>query len=158
MMRTRADRGLDDPSFPTLQDWTARFDGYDRRHPRSAADNAMASFQTAVSTVTECYRRAGVDPDAIDWFAPSFIEPSQVMDMLAKQAHLRPTPGLHAFAAQFGHLTVSDFCVNLVYLMNQNVAEVGDLVMLFATGNFVTSAAVLIRIEKEVDLPFNVRL
>jgi 3-oxoacyl-[acyl-carrier-protein] synthase-3 len=30
--------------------------------------------------------------------------------------------------------------------------------MLFAAGNFVNSAAVLVRIEKEVDLPFNVRL
>jgi 3-oxoacyl-[acyl-carrier-protein] synthase-3 len=158
MMRTRVDRGLDDPAFPTLADWTARFDGYDRRHPGSAADNAMASFRTAVSTVTDCYRRAGVDPDEIDWFAPSFIEPSQVMDMLAKQAGLRPTPGLHSFTAQFGHLTVSDFCVNLVYLMNQKVAKVGDLVMLFATGNFVTSAAVLLRIEKEMTLPFNARL
>jgi 3-oxoacyl-[acyl-carrier-protein] synthase III len=69
---------------------------------------------------------------------------------------LRPTPGLHSFAARFGHLTVSDFCVNLVYLMNEKVAKVGDLVMLFAAGNFVNSAAVLIRIEKEVTLPFNV--
>jgi 3-oxoacyl-[acyl-carrier-protein] synthase III len=158
MMRTRTDRGLDDPSFPTLSDWTARFDGYNRRHPGSAADNAMASFRSAVSTVTECYRRANVDPDEIDWFAPSFIEPSQVMDMVAKQAQLRPTPGLHSFAAQFGHLTVSDFCVNLVYLMNKKIAKAGDLVMLFATGNFVTSAAVLLRIENEVTLPFSVRL
>ena len=52
---------------------------------------------------------------------------------------------------------MSDFCVNLVYLMNKKVAKVGDLVMLFAAGNFVNSAAVLIRIEKEVTLPFNVR-
>jgi 3-oxoacyl-[acyl-carrier-protein] synthase III len=156
MMRTREDRGLDDPSFPKLMDWVARSEEYDRRHPGSAADNAMASFQTAVSTVTECYLRAGVDPDEIDWFAPSFIEPSQVMDMLAKQAGLRSTPGLHSFASRFGHVTVSDFCVNLVYLMNKKIAKVGDLVMLFATGNFVTSAAVLIRIEKEVTLPFNV--
>jgi 3-oxoacyl-[acyl-carrier-protein] synthase-3 len=42
--------------------------------------------------------------------------------------------------------------------MNQKVAKAGDLVMLFATGNFVTSAAVLLRIEKEVTLPFNVAL
>ena len=118
----------------------------------------MASFQTAIDVVIECYQRVELDPDEIDWFAPSFIEPSHVMDVLAKQARLRPTPGLHTFAAQFGHLTVSDFCVNLVYLMNQKVAKAGDLVMLFATGNFVTSAAVLLRIEKEVTLPFNVAL
>jgi 3-oxoacyl-[acyl-carrier-protein] synthase-3 len=158
MMRGRPDRGLDDPSFPSLTEWVARFEEYERRHPGSAADNAMASFQIAISTITECYQRAGVDPDVIDWFAPSFIEPSQVTDMLAKQALLRPTPGLHSFAAQFGHLTVSDFCVNLMYLMNKKIAKVGDLVMLFAAGNFVNSAAVLVRIEKEVDLPFNVRL
>jgi 3-oxoacyl-[acyl-carrier-protein] synthase-3 len=156
MMRTREDRGLDDPSFPRLTDWTARYEDYDRRRPGSAADNAMASFQTAVSTVTECYQRAGLDADEIDWFAPSFIEPSHVMDVLAKQAGLRPTPGLHSFAGRFGHVTVSDFCVNLIYLMNKKIAKVGDLVMLFATGNFVTSAAVLIRIEKELTLPFNV--
>jgi 3-oxoacyl-[acyl-carrier-protein] synthase-3 len=158
MMRSTADHGLDDPTFPRLADWIARFEQYEQRHPGSAADNAMASFQIAVATVTDCYQRAGVDPDEIDWFAPSFIEPSQVMDMLAKQALLRPTPGLHSFAARLGHLTVSDFCVNLGYLMNQKVAKVGDLVMLFATGNFVTSVAVLIRIEEEVTLPFNVRV
>jgi 3-oxoacyl-[acyl-carrier-protein] synthase III len=158
MMRGRADRGLDDPSFPALADWIARFEGYDRRHPGSAAQIAMASFESAVGTVTDCYQRIGLDADEIDWFAPSFIEPSHVTDMLAKHALLRPTPGLHAFAAQFGHLTVSDFCVNLAYLMNNKIAKVGDLVMLFAAGNFVNSAAVLIRIEKEVDLPFDVPL
>jgi 3-oxoacyl-[acyl-carrier-protein] synthase III len=68
---------------------------------------------------------------------------------------MRPTPGLHSFAAQFGHLTVSDFCVNLAYLMNEKIAKVGDLVMLFAAGNFVNSAAVLVRIEKEATLPLN---
>jgi 3-oxoacyl-[acyl-carrier-protein] synthase III len=156
MMRGRADRGLDDPSFPGLAEWIARFEDYDRRHPGSAPQHAMASFQSAVGTVTECYERVGVDPDEIDWFAPSFIEPSQVTDMLAKQSSLRSTPGLHEFAARFGHLTVSDFCVNLLYLMNEKVARVGDLVMLFAAGNFVNSAAVLIRIEKEAALPFNV--
>ncbi len=56
MMRGRADLGIDDPSFPALADWIARFEAYDRRHPGSAAHNAMASFQTAVGTVTECYR------------------------------------------------------------------------------------------------------
>jgi 3-oxoacyl-[acyl-carrier-protein] synthase-3 len=156
MMRSRADRGIDDASFPALADWIARFEAYDESHPGAAAQNAMASFQSAIDTVTECYERIGLDPDEIDWFAPSFIEPSQVTDMLAKHALLRPTPGLHSFAAQFGHLTVSDFCVNLGYLMNNKIAKVGDLVMLFAAGNFVNSAAVLIRIEKEVDLPFNV--
>jgi 3-oxoacyl-[acyl-carrier-protein] synthase III len=155
MMRSRADHGIDDPSFPALTDWVARFEGYDRRHPGSAEHNAMASFHSAVSAITECYQRVGLDPDEIDWFAPSFIEPSHVTDMLAKQSLLRPTPGLHSFAARFGHLTVSDFCVNLVYLMNKKIAKVGDLVMLFAAGNFVNSAAVLIRIEKEVTLPFN---
>jgi 3-oxoacyl-[acyl-carrier-protein] synthase III len=158
MMRSRTDRGIDDPSFPALTDWVARFEAYDRRHPGSAQYNAMASFHCAVSAVTECYQRIGLDPDRIDWFAPSFIEPSHVTDMLAKQALLRPTPGLHSFAARFGHLTVSDFCVNLVYLMNKKIAKVGDLVMLFAAGNFVNSAAVLIRIEKEVTLPFNLPL
>jgi len=156
MMRGRADRGVDDPSFPALADWIARFEGYDRRHPGAAAQNAMASFQCAIDTVTDCYQRIGLDADDIDWFAPSFIEPSHVTDMLAKHALLRPTPGLHEFAAQFGHLTVSDFCVNLAYLLNNKIAKVGDLVMLFAAGNFVNSAAVLIRIEKEVDLPFDV--
>lgn len=156
MMRGRADLGIDDPSFPALADWIARFKAYERRHPGSAAHNAMASFQTAVGTVTECYERIGLDPDEIDWWAPSFIEPSAVTDTLAKESGLRPTPGLHSFAARFGHLTVSDFCVNLVYLMNENIAKVGDLVMLFAAGNFVNSAAVLIRIEEEVTLPFNV--
>jgi 3-oxoacyl-[acyl-carrier-protein] synthase III len=78
--------------------------------------------------------------------------------VLAKQARLRPVPGLHSFAARFGHLTVSDFCVNLVYLMNQKVAKVGDLVLLYSAGHFVNSAAVLIRIEEEVTLPFNVAL
>ncbi|MGX9791305.1 3-oxoacyl-[acyl-carrier-protein] synthase III C-terminal domain-containing protein [Mycobacterium sp. MMS18-G62] len=158
MMRSRSDHGLDDPSFPVLQDWIARFDDYDRRHPGLAAHNAMASFQIAVSTVTDCYQRVGLEPDDIDWFAPSFIEPRDVTDMLAKHARLRPTPGLHSFAGRFGHLTVSDFCVNLAYLMNNKIAKVGDLVMLFATGNFVTSAAVLIRIEKEVTLPLNVEM
>jgi 3-oxoacyl-[acyl-carrier-protein] synthase-3 len=156
MMRGRPDRGLDDPSFPTLPDWIARFEDYDQRHPGLAAQNAMASFQGAVGAVTECYERIGLRPDEIDWFAPSFIEPSYVTDTLAKQAQLRPTPGLHSFAARFGHLTVSDFCVNLAYLMNKKIAKVGDLVMLFAAGNFVNSAAVLIRIEREVTLPFNV--
>ena len=156
MMRTREDRGLDDPSFPQLADWVARFEEYDRRHPGSAADNAMASFHTAVGTVIECYRRAGLEPEQIDWFAPSFIDPSHVMDMLAKHAGLKSTPGLHSFAARFGHLTVTDFCVNLGYLMNEKIAKAGDLVLLFATGNFVTSVAVLIRIEKEMMLPFNV--
>jgi 3-oxoacyl-[acyl-carrier-protein] synthase-3 len=158
MMRSRPDRGLDDPSFPVLGDWIARFEDYDRRHPGLAAQNAMASFQTAINTVIDCYQRIGLDPDEIDWFAPSFIEPGDVTDMLAKHARLRPTLGLHTFAARFGHLTVSDFGVNLAYLMNKKIAKVGDLVMLFATGNFVTSAAVLIRIEKEVTLPFNPRL
>jgi len=115
----------------------------------------MASFRIAISTVVDCYRRAGIDPDEIDWFAPSFIEPKQVTDMLAKQAGLRPTPGLHSYAACFGHLTVSDFCVNLAYLMNEKVAKVGDLVLLYSAGHFVNSAAVLVRIEKEVTLPFN---
>jgi 3-oxoacyl-[acyl-carrier-protein] synthase III len=155
MMRSRADRGVDVPAFPALTDWVARFEAYARRHPGSAEHNAMASFHNAVGAITECYERIGLDPDEIDWFAPSFIEPHHVTDMLAKQALLRPTPGLHSFAAQFGHLTVSDFCVNLVYLMNKKIARPGDVVMLFAAGNFVNSAAVLIRIEKEVTLPFN---
>lgn len=158
MMRSRADRGIDDPSFPTLAHWVARFDDYDRRYPGSAEHNAMGSFHSAVSAITECYQRIGLDPDEIAWFAPSFIEPSHVTDMLAKQSLLRPTPGLDSFATRFGHLTVSDFCVNLVYLMNKKIAKVGDLVMLFAAGNFVNSAAVLIRIEKEVTLPFNLLL
>ncbi len=72
--------------------------------------------------------------------------------MLAKQTFLQPTPGLYSFAAQFGHLTVSDFGVNLAYLMNNKIAKVGDLVLLFAAGNFVNCAAVLLRIEKEVTL------
>ena len=155
MMRSRADRGPDDPSFPELADWTARLEEHARRHPGSAEHNAMASFSGAVGTVTDCYQRIGLDPDEIDWFAPSFIEPSHVTDLLAKHALLRPTPGLHSYAARFGHLTVSDFCVNLVYLLNEKIAKVGDLVMLFAAGNFVNSAAILIRIEKEVTLPFN---
>lgn len=156
MMRSRADRGIDDPSFPGLAEWVARFEDYDRRMPGSAPDNAMASFQGAVGAVTECYQRAGVHPDDIDWFAPSFIEPGHVTDVLAKQALLRPTRGLHPFAARFGHLTVSDFCVGLAYLMNNKIAKPGDLVMLFAAGNFVNSAAVLLRIEEEATLPFNV--
>ena len=156
MMRSRPDRCLDEPTFPALSDWIGRSEGYKSRHPGLAADNALASFRTSIEVVTDCYQRAGIEPDDIDWFAPSFIEPREVMDMLAKQALLRPTPGLHSFAAQFGHLTVSDFCVNLAYLMNEKVAKVGDLVMLFAAGNFVNSAAVLVRIEKEVTLPFNV--
>jgi 3-oxoacyl-[acyl-carrier-protein] synthase-3 len=155
MMRSRADRGRDDPSFPALADWLARFEDHDRRHPGSAEHNAMASFSSAVGTVTDCYQRIGLDPDEIDWFAPSFIEQSHVTDLLAKHSQLRPTPGLHSFAARFGHLTVSDFCVNLAYLVNEKIAKVGDLVMLFAAGNFVNSAAILIRIEKEVTLPFN---
>jgi 3-oxoacyl-[acyl-carrier-protein] synthase-3 len=158
MMRSRPDHGLDDPTFPVLADWVARSEEYHRRHPGTSADNAMASFRVAIDVVTECYQRVGIEPDEIDWFAPSFIEPREVTDMLAKQAQLRPIPGLHSYAAQFGHLTVSDFCVNLAYLMNEKVAKVGDLVMLFAAGNFVNSAAVLVRIEKEVTLPFNVGL
>lgn len=156
MMRSRADHGIDDPAFPALADWIARFEDHERRHPGAAAHNAMASFHTAVDTVAQCYRRIGIDPDDIDYFAPSFIEPSYVTDTLAKQAGLRPTPGLHDYASRFGHLTVSDFCINLIYLMNRKVAKVGDLVMLFAAGNFVNSAALLVRIEKEVTLPFNV--
>jgi 3-oxoacyl-[acyl-carrier-protein] synthase III len=156
MIRSAADRGIDDPTFPALADWVARFESYERRQPGAVADNAMASFRIAISTVVDCYRRASVDPGEIDWFAPSFIEPRQVTDMLAKQAGLRPTPGLHSYAARFGHLTVSDFCVNLSYLMNQKVAKVGDLVMLYSAGHFVNSAAVLIRIEEEVSLPCNV--
>jgi 3-oxoacyl-[acyl-carrier-protein] synthase-3 len=158
MMRGRGDRGLDDPSFPTLPEWIARFEGYDRRHPGQAAQNAMASFQSAIGTVTECYRRIGLDSDEIDWFAPSYIEPGYLTEILAKESRLRLPPRLRSFAARFGHLTVSDFCVNLAYLMNNKIAKVGDLVMLFAAGNFVNSAAVLIRIEKEVTLPFNVPL
>jgi 3-oxoacyl-[acyl-carrier-protein] synthase-3 len=158
MIRSATDHGIDDPTFPALADWVARFQEYERRHPGAVADNAMASFRIAISTVADCYQRAGVDPDEIDWFAPSFIEPRQVTDVLAKQARLRPVPGLHSFAARFGHLTVSDFCVNLVYLMNQKVAKVGDLVLLYSAGHFVNSAAVLIRIEEEVTLPFNVAL
>jgi 3-oxoacyl-[acyl-carrier-protein] synthase III len=158
MIRTATDRGIDDPTFPALADWVARFEEYERRHPGMVADNAISSFRIAISTVVDCYQRAGVDPDEIDWFAPSFIEPRQVTDMLAKQARLRTIPGLHSFAARFGHLTVSDFCVNLVYLMNQKVAKVGDLVMLYSAGHFVNSAAVLIRIEEEMTLPFNVAL
>lgn len=154
MMRSRPDRGIDDPGFPALADWVARFEAYEQRHPGVRADHAMLSFRTAVSTITDCYGRAGIDPDDIAWFAPSFIEPHHVTDALAKHAQLRPTPGLHAFAAQFGHVTVSDFCVNLAYLMNNRVAKPGDLVMLFSAGNLVTAAAVLIRIEKEVTLPF----
>ncbi|WP_319446534.1 MULTISPECIES: 3-oxoacyl-[acyl-carrier-protein] synthase III C-terminal domain-containing protein [unclassified Mycobacterium] len=155
MMRSRADRGIDDPSFPTLGDWVARFERHDAKHPGDAERNAVASFKTAIATVTECYQRIGLDPAEIDWFAPSFIEPGHVTDMLAKHAQLQPTPGLHSFAARFGHLTVSDFCVNLAYLLNEKIVQVGDLVLLFAAGNFVNSAAVLIRIEKEVTLPFN---
>ena len=156
MMRSRADFGLDDPTFPELSDWTARFENHERRRPGSAAHNAMTSFRTAVGAVTDCYQRVGLEPDDIDFFVPSFIEPSYVTDMLAKHAMLRPTPGLHAFAARFGHLTVSDFAVNLAYLMNNRIARPGDLVLLLATGNFVTSAAVLIRIEEEATLPLNV--
>ncbi|MGV9801799.1 hypothetical protein ACWDTP_27515 [Mycobacterium sp. NPDC003449] len=155
MMRSRPDRGIDDPSFPGLAEWASRFAAYNRAHPGMAADIGMASFQSAVKTVTECYRRIELDPGEIDWFAPSFIEPVDVTDSLAKHALLRPTPGLHEFAAGVGHLTVSDFCVNLAYLMNNRVAKVGDLIMLFAAGNFLTAAAVLIRIEKEVTLPFD---
>ncbi|KHO19903.1 hypothetical protein QQ44_25015 [Mycolicibacterium setense] len=154
MMHGRADGGIDDPAFPTLADWIARWEEYDRRGPNTVKDNAIASFRIAVETVIECYTRAGLKPDDIDWFTPSFIEPRQVTDALAKQAQLRPTPGLHDFAARFGHLTVSDFGVNLAYLMNHKIAKPGDLVMLFAAGNFVNSAAVLLRIEKEVTLPF----
>ncbi|MGV0744139.1 3-oxoacyl-[acyl-carrier-protein] synthase III C-terminal domain-containing protein [Mycolicibacterium sp. XJ870] len=156
MMHGSAESGIDDPGFPTLADWIARWENYDQRGPGTVKDNAIASFRVAVRTVTECYERAGVRPEDIDWFAPSFIEPSYVTDMLAKQTFLQPAPGLYSFAAQFGHLTVSDFGVNLAYLMNNKIAKVGDLVMLFAAGNFVNSAAVLLRIEKEVTLPFNV--
>ncbi len=39
--------------------------------------------------------------------------------------------------------------------MNKKIAKVGDLVLLFSAGNFVNLAAVLIRIEEEVTLPFN---
>ncbi|WKG03106.1 3-oxoacyl-[acyl-carrier-protein] synthase III C-terminal domain-containing protein [Mycolicibacterium sp. HK-90] len=156
MMHGSAGSGIDDPRFPTLADWIARWENYDLRGPGTVKDNAIASFRVAVRTVTECYERAGVRPDDIDWFAPSFIEPSYVTDMLAKQTFLQPTDGLYSFAAQFGHLTVSDFGVNLAYLMNNKIAKVGDLVLLFAAGNFVNSAAVLLRIEKEVTLPFNV--
>ncbi|QRY52299.1 3-oxoacyl-[acyl-carrier-protein] synthase III C-terminal domain-containing protein [Mycolicibacterium septicum] len=155
MMHGRADGAIDDPKFPTLEDWITRWEDYDRRGQGTVRDNAIASFRVAVQTVTECYERAGVQPDDIDWFAPSFIEPSYVTDMLAKQTFLQPTPGLYSFAAQFGHLTVSDFGVNLAYLMNNKIAKVGDLVLLFAAGNFVNCAAVLLRIEKEVTLPFN---
>ncbi len=155
MMRARVDRGVDDPTFPTLADWIARWEDYPRRGPRTLSDNAMDSFRIAIDTVTECYERVGLTPEDIDWFAPSFIEPRQVTDALAKHAQLQPTPGLHEFAAQFGHLTVSDFGVNLAYLMNHEIAKPGDLVMLFAAGNFVNSAAVLLRIVKEVKLPFN---
>lgn len=158
MMRGRADRGIDDPTFPTLANWIARWEDYERRGAGSLADNAMASLQIAIATVTECYRRAGVEPDEIDWLAPSFIEPAYVTDILAKQTQLRQVPGLRAFAGRFGHLTVSDFSVNLAYLMNARIAKVGDLVLLFAAGNFVNSAAVLVRIEKEVTLPFNMPL
>lgn len=45
--------------------------------------------------------------------------------------------------------------MSLAYLMNHKIAKPGDLVMLFAAGNFVNSAAVLLRIENEVTLPFN---
>lgn len=155
MMHGSAGSGIDDPRFPTLADWIARWEDYDRRGSGTVADNAMASFQIAIATVTECIERAGVTPDDIDWFAPSFIEPEYVTDTLAKQSLLRPTPGLRSYAAQFGHLTVSDFCVSLAYLMNNRIAKVGDLVLLFAAGNFVNSAAVILRIEKEVTLPFN---
>jgi 3-oxoacyl-[acyl-carrier-protein] synthase-3 len=158
MIRSATDHGIDDPTFPTLADWASRFEGYERRNPGAVADNAMASFRIAISTVVDCYQRAAVNPADIDWFAPSFIEPKQVTDMLAKQAGLRPTPGLHSYAARFGHLTVSDFCVNLAYLMNQKVAKSGDLVMLYSAGHFVNSAAILIRIEDEVTVPFNVAL
>ncbi|WP_080989638.1 MULTISPECIES: 3-oxoacyl-[acyl-carrier-protein] synthase III C-terminal domain-containing protein [Mycolicibacterium] len=155
MMHGRADGAIDDPTFPTLADWIDRWENYDRRGPGTVRDNAIASFRVAVETVTECYERAGLGPDDVDWFAPSFIEPSYVTDMLAKQTLLRPAPGIYDFAAQFGHLTVSDFGVNLAYLMNNKIAKVGDLVLLYAAGNFVNSAAVLLRIEQEVTLPFN---
>ncbi len=155
MMHGRVDGAIDDPTFPTLADWIARWENYDQRGQGTVKDNAIASFRVAISTVIECYERAGLKPDDIDWFAPSFIDPRQVTDALAMHAGLRPTPGLHDFAAQFGHLTVSDFGVNLTYLMNHKIAKPGDLVMLYAAGNFVTSAAVLLRIEKEVTLPFH---
>lgn len=155
MMHGRTDGAIDDPTFPTLADWIARWENYDRSGQGTVKDNAIASFRIAVGTVIECYERAGLKPDDIDWFAPSFIEPRQVTDALAMHARLRPAPGLRDFAAQFGHLTVSDFGVSLAYLMNHKIAKPGDLVMLFAAGNFVNSAAVLLRIEKEVTLPFN---
>ncbi|ODQ91832.1 hypothetical protein BHQ18_02940 [Mycolicibacterium flavescens] len=156
MMRTRTDHGKDDPAFPTLSNWIERWDGYERRRRGAVADNAMASFQSAVETVLECYTRAGLGPEEVDWFVPSFIEPSYVTDTLAKQTRLRQPPGLRPFAAKFGHLTVSDFGVNLSYLMNNDIARVGDHVLLFAAGNFVNSAAVLVRIEQEVHLPINI--
>lgn len=158
MMRSRTDHGQDDPVFPTLSDWIARWEGYEHRRPGAVADNAMASFQLAVETVVECYRRAGLEPEEIDHFAPSFIEPSYVTETLAKQVALRTPAGLRPFGARFGHLTVSDFCVNLSYLMNNRIVKVGDLVLLFAAGNFVNSAAMLVRIEEEATLPFNVAM
>lgn len=156
IMRSRADRGIDTPTVPALADWISRWEGYGERRPgRSLADDAMASFRSAVKVVTDCYQRAGLEPEDVDWFVPNFIEPAHVTEMLAKQAGLRPTPGLHEFGAPFGHLTVSDFGANLAYLMNNKIAKAGDLVLLFSAGNFVNSAAVLIRIEEEVILPFN---
>ncbi|WP_166556004.1 3-oxoacyl-[acyl-carrier-protein] synthase III C-terminal domain-containing protein [Mycolicibacterium sp. CBMA 226] len=155
MMRSRADRGRDDPAFPGLDNWIARFEQYDRQSGGSVAANAMASFRTAIAVIIECYRRAERDPDEIAWFAPSFIGPRRITEALARESGLRPTPGLHEFAEQFGHLTVTDFGLNLAYLMNGKLAKVGDLVLLFSAGNFVNCAAVLIRIEKEVVLPLN---
>nr|WP_165588711.1 3-oxoacyl-[acyl-carrier-protein] synthase III C-terminal domain-containing protein [Mycolicibacterium komanii] len=156
MMRTRTDYATDDPDFPTLAGWIERWDGFERRRPGGVADNAMASFQIAVGTVIDCYDRAGVEPDQIAWLLPSFIEPSYVTETLAKQTMLQSPPGLRPYASQFGHLTVSDFCINLSYVMNNGIIRPGDLVMLFAAGNFVNSAAVLIRIEEEVELPINI--
>ncbi|MGH3723715.1 MAG: 3-oxoacyl-[acyl-carrier-protein] synthase III C-terminal domain-containing protein [Mycobacterium sp.] len=155
-MRSRADHGLDDPVFPDLARYLARFEGHNARDPEAAARNAMASFRSAIATVIECYERVGIDPSEIDVFAPCFIEPSYVTELIAKQSQLKPNPALHEFGTRFGHLTVSDFCVNLAYLMNNKIAKVGDLVMLFSAGNFVNSAAVLVRIEKDATLPINV--
>ncbi|WP_165609659.1 3-oxoacyl-[acyl-carrier-protein] synthase III C-terminal domain-containing protein [Mycobacteroides saopaulense] len=157
-MRSRTDYGIDDPSFPELADWTARFTGSANVNPQLAAHNARESFNTAVSTIIDCYQRAGFKAEEIDWFAPSFIKPRYMAELLAKRSHLQLNHRLYELGERFGHLTVSDFCLNLAYLMNNNIAKIGDLVLLFSSGNFVNSAAVLIRIEEEVQLPFNVAL
>lgn len=157
-MRSRADYGIDDPSFPELSDWTARFINSANTNPQLAAYNARESFKTAVSTITDCYQQAGIRAEEVDWFAPSFIKPRYMSELIAKRTHLRPDYRLYEFGERFGHLTVSDFCLNLAYLMNGKIARSGDLVLLFSSGNFVNSAAVLIRIEEEVELPLNVAL